>query len=396
MLHLTKRILLFILVICLLSGCWGRTEVNNIAIVSATGLDLTENDLIRVTLLLAVPRLVGTSSGNGGGESKLETTAGWVVSEQGKTVTEAYNKLQGKLPRKIFFSHNRVIVIGEKLAEKGTFPIFDFFIRNRQAQLKSFILFTKAEAEDVLNFKPKFEKLASEVMKGELKVSMGSSVQLGNFITMIMDVGQEAYAPQITIVPSKNGENGLDNLMVSKGAAIFQEDKLIGWLNDTETVGLLWIRNEMKEGTLTVDIPGNLGGGYVSGELANVRSQVLPAAHQGSIKMDIDFSALLNVTENTSKLDLNTPANRTMLSNLFANEVKERMEMLCMKVQQKFHSDIFGFGQIIYKQDPQVWHKDYARKWETLFADMKVDISAKVQLVQTGLLRNGSMEEEMK
>jgi len=225
MLHLTKRILLFILVICLLSGCWGRTEVNNIAIVSATGLDLTENDLIRVTLLLAVPRLVGTSSGNGGGESKLETTAGWVVSEQGKTVTEAYNKLQGKLPRKIFFSHNRVIVIGEKLAEKGTFPIFDFFIRNRQAQLKSFILFTKAEAEDVLNFKPKFEKLASEVMKGELKVSMGSSVQLGKFITMIMDVGQEAYAPQITIVPSKNGENGLDNLMVSKGAAIFQEDK---------------------------------------------------------------------------------------------------------------------------------------------------------------------------
>jgi len=396
MLHLTKRILLFILVICLLSGCWGRTEVNNIAIVSATGLDLTENDLIRVTLLLAVPRLVGTSSGNGGGESKLETTAGWVVSEQGKTVTEAYNKLQGKLPRKIFFSHNRVIVIGEKLAEKGTFPIFDFFIRNRQAQLKSFILFTKAEAEDVLNFKPKFEKLASEVMKGELKVSMGSSVQLGKFITMIMDVGQEAYAPQITIVPSKNGENGLDNLMVSKGAAIFQEDKLIGWLNDTETVGLLWIRNEMKEGTLTVDIPGNLGGGYVSGELANVRSQVLPAAHQGSIKMDIDFSALLNVTENTSKLDLNIPANRTMLSNLFANEVKERMEMLCMKVQKKFHSDIFGFGQIIYKQDPQVWHKDYARKWETLFADMKVDISAKVQLVQTGLLRNGSMEEEMK
>jgi len=159
---------------------------------------------------------------------------------------------------------------------------------------------------------------------------------------------------------------------------------------------LLWFRNEKKEGTLTVDIPGNLGGGYVSGELANVRSQVLPAAHQGSIKMDIDFSALLNVTENTSKLDLNIPANRTMLSNLFANEVKERMEMLCMKVQQKFHSDIFGFGQIIYKQDPQVWHKDYARKWETLFADMKVDISAKVQLVQTGLLRNGSMEEEMK
>lgn len=397
MLHHIKRILIFILVFILLSGCWGRTEVNNIAIVTAIGIDLMEDDFIRVTLLLAVPRLVGTSSATGGGgESKLETSAGWVISEQGKTVMDAFGKLQGKLPRKIFFSHNRVIVIGEKLAKKGTLPSLDFFIRNRQSMIKSFILVTKSEAAGVLKYKPKFEKLASEVMNEELKVINSSSVQLGRFLTMILDKGQEPYAPQISIVPSEKGGSELTNIMISRGMAVFQDDRLIGWLNDTETMGLLWIHNEKKEGVVTVSIPEKLGGGYVSGDIVNVHSKISPIERKGTIKMDIHISASLNVSENTSKLDLNTPDNKIMLNNLFAQEVKERVKMLCSKVQKKFGSDIFGFGHSIYKHDPQVWNTFYAKKWETLFPDIKVDILVKIQLVQTGLIGKGTIMEATK
>ncbi|OBZ17671.1 Ger(x)C family spore germination C-terminal domain-containing protein [Bacillus sp. FJAT-26390] len=62
--------------------------------------------------------------------------------------------------------------------------------------------------------------------------------------------------------------------MVSKGAAIFQEDRLIGWLNETETMTLLWIRNEMKEGVVAVNVPEELGGGHVIGEISSVKSKI--------------------------------------------------------------------------------------------------------------------------
>ncbi|WP_171693559.1 Ger(x)C family spore germination protein [Paenibacillus germinis] len=391
-----KRIFIFILSVVLLTGCWGRREVNDIAIVTATGIDLMENDFIRVTLLLAVPRLIGTSSANGGGDSKLDVTAGWVVSEQGKTVMDAYNNLQGKLPRKIFFSHNRVIVIGEKLARNGTLPTLDFFIRNRQSQLKSTIIVTKFEATDVLKFKPKFEKLASEVMKGELHENSGTSVQLGRFITMLMDEGQEAYAPQISIVPSEKGGDGSTNLMVSKGAAVFQDDRLIGWLDDMEIMELLWLRNEKQDGVVTLEIPKKWGGGYASAEMTNVHSKVVPIAQNGTVTVDIEISSLLNVYENTSRLDLNSSDDRAVLNSLFAKEVKGNIEMLCTKVQKELRSDIFGIGQNMYKQDPHLWKTNYANNWRTMFPDIEVNTLAKIKIIQTGLIGKGAMKEDMR
>lgn len=393
-----KRIVPPILVVSFLTGCWGRTEVNDIAIVTATGMDLTENGSIRLTLLIAVPRLVGTSSmTGGGGESKLETTAGWVVSEQGKTVMEAYRRIQGKLPREIFFSHNRVIVIGEKLARKGVMPILDFFERNRQSQLNSYILVTGKEAAEMLEFQPKFEKLASEIMKEEMKIGTGTSVRLGRFLTMLMDEGEEPYAPQITIVPSKRDESDskkAQSLMTGKGTAVFREDRLIGWLNEKETRGLMWVRNEMREGVITVNIPEESGGGYVSAEIGTVRSKMTPVMRNGDIRMKLDLSASLNVSENASDLVLGDLNNIGLLRILFADVIRQRVEMMCGKVQKKLRSDILGFGQAVYRRDPHAWRTLYAQNWNSRFPDIKVEITASVKVLQTGLVGKDVKRED--
>lgn len=87
-----------------LTACWSNKEVNDIAIVSAIGIDKGNNGNIRLSLQLAVPLLIGTGSSQGGaGTTKLADTSGWVVSEEGATVMESYRSIQQKLPRQIFF-----------------------------------------------------------------------------------------------------------------------------------------------------------------------------------------------------------------------------------------------------------------------------------------------------
>ncbi|MCY9693834.1 Ger(x)C family spore germination protein [Paenibacillus alginolyticus] len=397
---LFKRILPIVLIASLLSGCWGRKEVNDIAIVTATGIDLSDNGLIRVTLLLAVPRLFGTTSaGGGGGESKLETSAGWIVSEKGETVMDAYRKFQGTLPRKIFFSHNRVIVIGENLAKKGVMPVLDFFERTRQSQLNSYVLVTKTEAAEVLNFKPKFEKLTSEIIKEEMKTNIGPSVRIGQFLTMVMDEGEEPYAPRISVVPSESGGFGLKdtkNLNATEGTAAFLGDRLVGWLDNEETRGLMWVRNEMKKGVITVNIPKERGGGRVSAEFSNVRSKLSPIESEGDIRMKIKLSASLNVYENTSNLDLSETKNAEILRTLFADEIKERIRLVCEKAQKTFQSDILGFGQSVYRHNHSAWKVRYAKKWRTLFPDVKVDTETSVQIVNTGLIGKDIKWEDKK
>ncbi|MDF2964287.1 MAG: Ger(x)C family spore germination protein [Paenibacillus sp.] len=393
-----KPILPILLLASLLSGCWERVEVNDIAIVTATGIDLMDDNNIRVSLLFAVPRLVGTSSVNGGGgDSQLEATAGWVVSEQGKTIMDAYRNIQGKLPRKIFFSHNRVIVIGQKLARKGVMPILDFFERNRQSQLNSYLMVSKTEAADVLNFKPKFEKMASEIMKEEMKVGTGTSIRLGRFLTMILDEGQEPYAPTILMVPSEKKQSESEkttNLMASNETSVFLGDRLIGGLNEKETRGLMWLRNEIKEGVITITIPQKYGGGNISAELGKSRSKIIPVERNGKIQMKLDFSTSIHVSENTSKLDLSSDQSRTLLKTLFTDDIKKRIEMVCTKVQKELGTDILGFGQTVYQNNPKKWNTVYAKKWKEVFPDVKVDIKASVQIIGTGLIGKDVNKED--
>ncbi len=89
-------------------------------------------------------------------------------------------------------------------------------------------------------------KLASEVIHGQLDMRNGTSVDLGRFLTLLMDEGQEAYAPQISVKSAKNNGDGSTSVMVSNGAAVFRDDHLVGWLSDSEWMALLWLRNEKK------------------------------------------------------------------------------------------------------------------------------------------------------
>lgn len=393
------RLVPAVLALTVLTGCWGRHEVNDIAIVTATALDSLEEGDLRMTLLLAVPRLVGTASlSGGGGESKLESSAGWIVTAQGNTVMEAYRNIQAKLPRKLFFSHNRVVIVGEKLARQGILTILDYFERNRQSQINSYILVAKEEAHKILSFKPKFEKLTSEIVKEEMKNEVGVSVRMGRFLALVMEEGVEPYAPQVSVVSSADDgaaeSDPLSNLMATKATAAFRRDKLVGWLNDNETRGLLWISNSLKGGVMTVKLPPNIGKGFVSAEVTRGRSRMKPHLGKDGIRMQIDAWASLNLYENASTIDIGSARNREILTSLFEDDLEELIGEACNKAQNKLNTDILGFGQAIFRKDPKAWRTTYAPHWDSLFPKVKVDVRASIQIVQTGLVGKDLKRED--
>ena len=159
---------------------------------------------------------------------------------------DAYRRLQEKLPRRIFFSHSGIIVIGEQMARDGISPILDFFIRQREARMRSYILFTKGEAVKILKFVPKLEKIPAEIMREEVKQHIGLRINLKDFAHMLVTDGVEPVAAEMELV-SSNLTNGADSKGLSplnletnlsiKGSAVFKKDKLIGWMNDVETRG---------------------------------------------------------------------------------------------------------------------------------------------------------------
>jgi spore germination protein KC len=380
-----RMALILVMIMMLLTGCWNRVEVNDIAIVTAIGLDLTEDERVRLSLQVANPAKLGPTGGSAGGSNGNST---FVISETGVTVSEAYRQLQGKLPRRIFFSQSRVLLIGENLAKKGVSSIIDFHTRYHEPRINSFIMFTKGEASELINSMPNLESVSAEETKELAKLSVGVTIYVMDFLNMLLTDGIEPFGPQFTLTSlDVNNKNKSKEVQAKRGTAVFKKDKLVGWMNEVETRGILWLRNEMETGVITINIPKEKGGGNVSFDIIRTETQSVPKLKHGEIKVTVNVTAEVSVMENDSNIKLDDPKIIEDLQKNIENEVRDRIQLVIDKAQQEYQSDIFGFGQAVYKKYPKEWNTNYKKNWEQEFSQLEVAINPNVFVRRIGLIK---------
>lgn len=388
-----------------ISSCWSRVEVNDLAIITAAGIDKTEDGKIRVTLQIVVPKLLGQggvsgggggAGGGGGGDRKGATV---VVSEKGETVLDAYRKLQEKVPRRLFYSHSRAVVIGERAARDGVSSILDFFSRYRESRLRNFILITKGEASEILGLNPIWEGISGEEIREEEKQRIVMTVYLKDFYDMLLTDGVEPIAAEVESRDMEVGGDGLSGNGKEKrpsitGAAVFRKDKMIGWLSDKESRGVMWLRNEFEQSVITVDIPKERGGGKISIRVFGGETKIKPVIQDGKVTMKVDIRTQSNLYENSSKLDLSKPEVIQYIEKKVEDDIKERIQLTLDKTQKEFRSDVFGFGRTVYREQPKEWKKQFKERWDQEFPEVKMDVTPHVTVVRTGLLNKSLTWEE--
>jgi len=378
-----RRLLFGVITVFLLTGCWNRIEVNDIAIVTAIGLDLVEDNMIRLTLQVAIPTKLGPTGGSSGGGKERST---FVISEKGVTVSEAYRNLQMKLSRRVFFSQSRILLIGESLARKGIFNIIDFYTRFQQPRMNSFIMFTEEAASEVIKNIPNLESVSAEETKELAKLSVGLKVYVRDFLNMLLTDGVEPYAPQYKLTSLEvDTENESGKVQTINGAAVFKKDKLIGWMDETETRGILWLRNEIEGGVISIKIPKEKGGGNISFDIIRSKTQILPHHEHGQMKITVNVTSEMSAIENASKLELFNPKVIEEIQKNIEKEIKDRIQIVVNKAQKDFQSDIFGFGQAVYREYPKAWNTFYKKNWNHEFSQVDVNINSKVYIRRIGL-----------
>lgn len=384
MMKVMRMFLTGMLTLILLTGCWNRIEINDIAIVTAIGLDLTESDEIHLSLQVAIPSKLG-SSGPTGGTSEKST---FVISETGSTVSEAFRNIQGKLSRTIFFSQSRIVIVGEDFAKKTVSHVIDFQTRYAEPRINSFILFTKGEAYNIIKSMPKFESISAEEIKEMAKLGITLKVYVRDFMNMLLTDGIEPFAPQLTLKPLEvNTKNKSEKTLGVDGIAIFKKDKLIGWMSEEETRGLLWLRNEMEKGVITTSVPEDKGGGNISMEISRAEVKVVPMLKNHDLKMNVNIITELSVIENDSQLNLFDTKVIDDIQKEINNQIKNRVQMVIDKGQKEYNSDIFGFGHLVYQKYPKEWNAKYKNNWEEEFAELEVTINSKALIRRIGLIK---------
>lgn len=401
----TNRLLVLILLfIFVLTGCWNSRELSDLAIVSAIGVDKAkEKSEYKISFQIVNPTENATGIAGAGGNA----AAVFTVSETGTTIFEAIRKVSKKLSRQLFFAHIRLIVINESLAkEKGIIELFDLFERSREARMTSEVLIARGtKAESIISMITPLEKVSGYATAKKLEVtekvwSENIKVEIDDVINGLVSEGAEPVISGVRIIgnpkegskTSNTERTKLPALIEISGVAIFKSGKLQKWLDGGDARGFMWVKNKMNSTIVRLKCKKKDGG--VAIEVTGSKTKLKSKVHKEKIAVQIDIEEEGNVAEMNCAADLSKPEEIQKLEEGWVKETKQEIEAV-IKIAQKEKIDIFGFGELINRDNPKVWNK-MKKDWNEVFSELDVHVNVEAYIRRPGMRLQPYIKEAQK
>lgn len=374
----------------LLTGCWDKREINDLAIATAISID-KKDDEYHVSAQVVLPTELSMKGGMGSSPVTL-------YEASGKSVNEAIRKLTQVSPRIIYLGHLRVVVISEELAKEGIATAVDFLSRGWELRSDFYMIVSKGrDAKEILNVQTSLEQIPSNELYNILHTSEAnySSTVAVNFFELKTNLerdGKEGVLTGVEILgdPKKGSSKQNVEMIIPdakikfKELAVFKKDKLVGWLDEQESRGFNEATNQVKSTIGLVSCPD---GGEVSIHTKKYNSKIKSKKTSNNPEIEIKVNIVANLGEVSCDIDLTKEKTIEMLQKEYEKVVKNDIQETIKVVQQKYQSDIFGFGAAIYKSNPQQWKK-VKDNWDEIFAELPVSVEVKVQISHFGSVLN--------
>lgn len=364
----------------LLTGCWDRTEVNDLAIITAAGLDLTEDHQLELSVKIYL-----TSPSSSGQMGQLESSGGGagksvVRSATGLTMADAVSKLQQVLTREIFWGQDEVFIFGERLAKEGIAEPMEYLLRHPAPRERANMFVSKGAAKEVLQLNPPIERSVADALREMAKNETGLNITMKELAQSMAGKSKAAALPMVEIKPKQGNQEAFAYLL---GTAILKNGKMIGRMDDSVTRGIMWIRNEVKRGTVVIS--PEFSDGYVSLQLLNSRTVLIPNIHEENWSITVRIEATDDIIENTTDLDLSKPDHIEDLEEGLEADIDRRVKAALNQAQKEMNADIFHFAEAFYRKYPKKWVQSKDR-WDEIFPNVEVKTQTKVKVRAPGLI----------
>ncbi|MDM5247917.1 Ger(x)C family spore germination protein [Lysinibacillus sp. G4S2] len=390
-----KCMLVLLILIPLLTGCWDKRELNELGITLAIGIDKVGGEY-QVTTQVVVPSEISMKTSTGRSPVIL-------FQEKGETVYEAFRKITKTSPRKIYPGHLRMLVLGEDLAEEGIAESLELMSRYRELRSDFFVAIAKDRtAEEVLNVRTTIESIPANKMFNSLQTSEASwaatnGIKLDELIASMTSDGKEAVLTGILVTGDQEKGSSKKNVesinpsarIVYDELAVFKKDKLVGWLTERESRGYNGIVNEVQNSVTAISCPEE---GKATIEIIQADTKMKGKINKGKPEVDVNIKVKGNVGEVECQINLNDLDTIVELEKITEKQMEETVNLTIETLQKQYKSDIFGFGEAIHRSNPKEWKK-LKEHWDEEFAGMTVNVKVDVKLVHTGTEGNSFLEK---
>lgn len=398
---LLKYIIIIVIIPTLLTSCFRSEQLNERMLVQAIGVDLIDG-VIEITLQVYAPATQG-----GSGISATPDNAK-IVKAKGTTITQAIQNATLTQGKTVFMGHNRIIVLGSDLAKDGIIATLDYFSSNATTRHNINVVIAEEKASDILTAKINQGIVPAETLEKMVKrayeLGLLKNVKLYELLSTLQNNYESATLPIISTIDenkvqtvnaeaegegeetstSSESSNELDSIsnIEVKGTAIITEGKYVNTLSIENSRGLLFILNEIKDTNFTVESEDFSSAAV---KIHSSKSELTPTIENGKIHFDLKITSQASLGQR--ELKGNVDATIDSIAQLELATAK-LIEQECMEAYNKAvkesNSDIFNFGDIIWKSNPDIW-KTTQNTWSDNVNEITFTVNSTVVINRVGL-----------
>lgn len=392
----TILIISLIFLISILSGCWSKRELNDLALVAALGIDFIDDEYA-ISIQVIDPSQISLK------QTASRQAPVVTYHAKGKTVFEAIRKILALSPRKLYFAHIQLVVLGEELAVDGIRDSIDFLARDQEIRNDfTIIVSQQATAKDILNVLTPIEKIPAKKMLNSLTVTQdawGSTLEV-DVEDLVTKLGVENQYFVLSAIEIQGDKSlGIDQTNVERietpvtlkftGLAIFKEDKLIGYMDEYDSKSFNYLNDNIKS---TIEIIACPSEGMLTTEITQSKTTTKGLMKNGSPTINVSIDIVQNVAEVKCDINLTDLTTIDWINRQTELSIKKNIDEALHVLQEKYNADVFGFGEAIHRADPTEWKK-MKEDWQTIYPNVDVNVKVNVNTKGSGTMQNSKLKE---
>jgi len=376
----SKRFLLIVIIIIanniFLSGCWDMVELEDRGFALGVALDKGEKEgEITVTYQIALPSKM---YGEKGGEGKKVMN----ISTMAPNISRANKQILARMDKVLNLEHIQVLIFGEELAREGISDYIDFFVRDINMRRKTHIIVSKGKAREAFDITPPTSLSTSQYISDIIRLNEERMQRISTDVDLLKLSINIRERSDYLLTELTMGE---DDITLS-GAAVFKDNKLIGFLDADEVRKMKWFTSEITSATIIVKDVADMKDEVVF-EAMNVDSRVVPVIQKDNVKFKLNIR-IEGIVAEEKQLNYSNTHTQKFLSSL-EKKVEEQIKKDCMemlnKAQHKFETDFFNLGHLVKQYDARWWLEN-SNQWDDIFKTATLDFEIEVYARGIGLI----------
>lgn len=387
-----KKIIICVslLFMCLLTtGCFDYTELNELGIISALGIEKKDKNNFLVSAQIVNIKKTGAESGNEG-ISKVVTYSG-----EGKTIEEAIKKISNESSKEIFLAHLKLLILDKDIIKNDLENIVDFFARNTKIKSNFYVATSTTETPlEILKTLTPLDSLPSQDIYNSIENSeklMGNAnvMTFEDFFNTLLQKGINPVFTDLKISGEEKGNDNTDSLKKSTPNAIVEVNNLVTFdrvgnitkLSEEESIGYSFIKNRIKTPVITAKCEGEEN--YFSVDILSSKNKIETDLKNDTIIFNLSVSGTIG--EVNCKEDLTNEKTRNMINNETSKKIKKYVNST-FDLSKKIENDFIGIGNYIYKNETDYFNFN-KNSWDKKgITKLKLKTNINLEIIKEGNL----------